>query len=157
MTTHTFEDNDQSVIEDAQINENINKYLTFLSDNLVYGINIENVIEIITNHNITKLPKVPAYVKGIMNLRGQIIPVIDIRERMGKLPLGETSESCIIIIEVNSISIGILVDTVLQVINVEKKITSPPSKNQEFVSGITNLPDGTVMFCLDCELLVNTK
>ena len=157
MANQAIEDNGYDINEEALIDENANKYLTFLSDSLVYGINIENVIEIITEYSITTLPKVPNYVKGIMNLRGQIIPVVDIREKMGKSPLQQTSESCIIILEVDSISVGILVDTVLQVINVEKKITSPPSKNQEFVSGITNLPDGTVMFCLDCELLVDTK
>ena len=99
---------------------------------------------------------VPNYVQGIINLRGQIIPVIDIRLRMNKLA-SETPYPCIIIIEINSISIGILVDSVLQVLNLENKIAAPPSKNQEFISGITNLPDGSVMFYLDCDLLVNTK
>lgn len=136
--------------------DNTNKYLTFLSNDLIYGIKIENVTEIITNYSITKLPMVPNYVQGIINLRGQIIPVIDIRLRMNKLA-SETHYPCIIIIEINSISIGILVDSVLQVLNLENKIAAPPSKNQEFISGITNLPDGSVMFYLDCDLLVNTK
>jgi len=136
--------------------DNTNKYLTFLSNDLIYGIKIENVTEIITNYSITKLPMVPNYVQGIINLRGQIIPVVDIRLRMNKLA-SETPYPCIIIIEINSISIGILVDSVLQVLNLENKIAAPPSKNQEFISGITNLPDGSVMFYLDCDLLVNTK
>lgn len=137
--------------------KDMQKYLTFKSDGLIYGIAIENVIEIITNHAITKLPMVPDYIKGIMNLRGQIIPIVDIKQRMRKKCCEKTSDTCIIILEVDSVSIGILVDQVLHVINVEKKISTPPSKNHEFVNGMINLSNGTVMFCLDCELLVNAK
>ena len=135
---------------------NTNKYLTFLSNNLIYGIKIENVTEIITNYSVTKLPMVPNYVQGILNLRGQIIPIIDIRLRMNKAA-SDTPYPCIIIIEINSISIGILVDSVLQVLTLENKISAPPSKNEEFISGMTNLPDGNIMFYLDCDLLVNPK
>lgn len=143
--------------EKTSENKNMQKYLTFMSNDLVYGIVVENVVEIITNHIITKLPMVPDYVKGIMNLRGQIVPVVDIKQRMCRCSCEKTSDTCIIILEVGSISIGILVDAVLQVINIENKISSPPSKNHEFVNGMINLPDGTVMFCLDCSLLANVK
>lgn len=138
-------------------NDNSKKYLTFISDSLVFGIPIDNVIEIITNHTVTKLPRVPDYVQGIINLRGQIIPIIDIRLRMNKPAAEPTSTNCVIILEVDSVSIGILVDVVLQVFDIENKITPPPSKSQEFVSGMTTLADGTVVFCMDCELLVNSK
>ncbi len=149
----TMNDATEKAIDD----KDMQKYLTFKSDGLVYGIAIENVIEIITNHTITKLPMVPEYIKGIMNLRGQIIPIVDIKQRMRKICCEKTSDTCIIILEVDSVSIGILVDQVLHVINVEKKLASPPSKNHEFVSGMVNLTDGTIMFCLDCQLLVNAK
>jgi len=137
--------------------KNMQKYLTFKSGELVYGITIENVVEIITNHTITKLPMVPDYVLGIMNLRGQIVPVVDIKQLMSRRICEKTSDTCIIILEVEKVSIGIMVDTVLQVINIKNTISAPPSKNHEFVNGMINLPDGTVMFCLDCELLINTK
>ena len=134
--------------------DNSQKYLTFISDDLVFGIPIDNVIEIITNHAITKLPRVPHYVQGIINLRGQIIPIIDIRLRMNK-PAADPSEStCVIILEVGDISIGILVDVVLQVFDIKNKIAPPPANSHEFVDGITTLPDETVVFRLDCELLV---
>lgn len=137
--------------------ENVNKYLTFVSADLIYGIPIENVVEIITNPSITSLPMVPPYVKGIINLRGQIVPIIDIREIMDKPENEDTSLLCVIILEIGTISIGILVDTVLQVINANNKISEPPSKNLAFISGMTNLSDGSVMFCLDCDSLVSNK
>ncbi|MCI1931042.1 MAG: chemotaxis protein CheW [Clostridia bacterium] len=156
MPDESFETENENIETDSQ-NIEMQKYLTFMSNNLVYGIPIENVVEIITNHNITKLPRVPDYVKGIINLRGQIVPIIDMKQRISKECSEKTRGTCIIILNVNDISIGILVDAVSQVINIENKISAPPAKNHEFISGMTNLPDGTVMFCLNCELLVNQK
>lgn len=157
MPDEIFESMINEDVDKTSENKNMQKYLTFISNNLVYGIAVENVVEIITNHVITKLPMVPDYVEGIMNLRGQIVPVVDIKQRMCRCSCEKTSDTCIIILEVDSVSIGILVDAVLQVINIENKISTPPSKNHEFVSGMINLPNGTVMFCLDCSLLVNAK
>lgn len=137
--------------------ENLNKYLTFISAELVYGIPIDNVVEIITNPGITSLPMVPSYVKGIMNLRGQIVPIIDIRQIMNKPVNDDAAITCVIILEIDSISIGVLVDTVLQVINVNNKLSDPPSKNLDFINGMTNLIDGTVMFSLDCQALISNK
>lgn len=160
MTNELYDDinADEFDLEELKAaNDNSKKYLTFISDNLVFGIPIDNVIEIITNHSVTKLPRVPDYVQGIINLRGQIIPIVDIRLRMNKPAAEPSSTNCVIILEVDSVSIGILVDVVLQVFDIDNKIAPPPSKSQEFVSGMTTLADGTVVFCMDCELLVNSK
>lgn len=136
--------------------EVIQKYLAFKSDNLIFGIMVENVTEIITNHSVTLLPKVPSYIQGIINLRGQIIPIIDIRLRMNKMPSDDVKEACVIIIDLNEITIGILVDEMLQVFDIKSKVVTSPSKNQPFVNGLIHLADGSVMFCLDCELLVSS-
>ncbi|MFV0313967.1 MAG: chemotaxis protein CheW [Anaerotignum sp.] len=152
--------NDEILGEDflvSEANENLNKYLTFISANLTYGVQIEHVIEILTNPVITTLPMVPHYVTGIINLRGQILPIIDIREIMNKEICSNASAQCVIILEINSISIGILVDTVLQVVNLNKETITPPSKNLAFVNGMTNLSNDRVMFCLDCEALLENK
>ncbi|NCC17037.1 MAG: chemotaxis protein CheW [Clostridia bacterium] len=141
----------------AEAEEIINKHLTFISAELVYGIPIENVVEIITNPTITALPLVPPYVKGIINLRGQIVPIIDMRQIMDKPKNENISISCVIILEIDSISIGVLVDEVLQVINITGKISDTPSKNLSFISGMTNLSDGTVMYRLDCDTLISIK
>jgi len=146
---------EEYLLGDADDNEN--KYLTFFSADLVYGIPIENVVEIITNPTITSLPMVPPFVKGIINLRGQIVPIIDIRQVMNKPINEDISIACVIILEIDDISIGVLVDSVLQVINVQNKLSDPPAKNHTFISGMTNLSDGTVMFSLDCESLLSNK
>lgn len=136
--------------------KNIKKFLTFLSDGLLFGVNAANVTEIITNHSITLLPMVPEYIRGILNLRGQIIPIIDIRLRMNKPRIDFTDESCIIVVDINSISIGILVDSVSQVIDIsEEKILPSPSNNTEgLVNGILSLSDSTIL-SLDCEKLIH--
>lgn len=134
----------------------IKKHLAFKSDDLIFGIIVENVIEIITNHSITLLPRVPDYIKGIINLRGKIIPIIDIRLCMHKTGNQFVSDSCIIIIEVTGVTIGILVDEMLQVFDIDTQLIAAPSKNQPFVNGLIHLADDTIMFCLDCELLIDS-
>ena len=81
--------------------------------------------EIITNHTITIIPLVPDYVKGIINLRGQIIPIIDIRLRMGKPSIDYTSTTCIIVLNIDDTNLGIIVDSVQQVIDIDKAQISP--------------------------------
>lgn len=132
------------------------KYLTFLSDGLLFGVNASYVTEIITNHHITVLPMIPDFIKGIINLRGQIIPIIDIRLRMGKMEAEYNDMSCIIVLNINSILIGIFVDTVSQVVDLDESKISPPTANnkQELVNGIISLANGKVLLLLDCELLV---
>ena len=76
------------------------RFLTFTCDGLNIGVSTNYVIEIITDHSITMLPLVPDYLKGIISMRGEIIPIIDIRLRMGKLPIEYTSTTCIIILEI---------------------------------------------------------
>lgn len=132
------------------------RFLTFQSDGLTFGVSTNFITEIITNHMITMVPVVPSYVKGIINLRGQIIPIIDIRLRMGKMDIDYTSASCIIVLNFESISIGIIVDAVEQVLDIDCSRISPvPAKNQqELVSGMISLQDGSVVLILDCEGLI---
>ena len=79
-------DMERSQALNVEIKEEPKKFLTFLSDGLTFAIDATNVGEIITNYSITIVPNVPSFIKGIINLRGQIIPIIDIRERMHKMP-----------------------------------------------------------------------
>ena len=130
------------------------KYLTFQTDNLMFGIEAESVIEIITNYPITKIPMVPDYVRGIINLRGQTIPLIDMRLRL--MPV---DTDCIIVLNVNEMQIGILVDTVNQIIDipVETILPMPAHNAQKYVSGMCAMPDGSgTMLVLDCSLLLQS-
>lgn len=134
------------------------RFLTFSSNDLNIGVSTNYVIEIITNHTITMLPLVPDYVKGIINLRGQIIPIIDIRLRMGKPSIDYTSSTCIIVLNINSVQIGIIVDAVQQVMDIDQSKISPvPVENQqELISGMVSSANSSVILFLDCEQLVET-
>ena len=131
-----------------------NKYLIFSSDGLMYGIRTDLVKDIITDYTITYLPQVPNYVKGVINLRGQIVPIVDIRLRLGK-PERETF--CGITVEVDGNMVGILVDMVEQMVDVplDAILPVPTSSGQAMVSGMCTLPDGNTMLELDCELLLH--
>lgn len=130
------------------------KYLIFSSDNLMYGIKAEQVKDIITDYAITYVPRVPNYVRGVINLRGQIIPVVDIRLRLGK---PEQDNFCGIVVDVDGSMVGILVDMVEQMVDVplDAILPVPTSTSQAMVSGMCTLPDGSTMLELDCELLLH--
>ncbi len=130
------------------------KYLTFRTDNLLFGIEAEIVMEIITNYAATYVPMVPSYVKGIINLRGQIIPLLDMRQRLNIEPI---DTDCIIVIDVDDVRIGILVDAVSQIIDIpiDSILPVPQHNAQKYVSGMCNIPDNSgTMLVLDCPLLL---
>ena len=140
--------------EEAAPKLQTNKYLICISEGLLYGIDAEQVETIITDHTITRLPRVPHYVRGIINLRGQIIPIIDIRLRLGK---PQAEESCIIVVNIGSDCMGILVDGVDKMVDVSRDSILPmPTQNpQKLISGMCSLPDGATMLVLDCSLLLH--
>ena len=93
------------------------KYLTFSIHGESYGIDVLQVREIIRNTPITSVPQEPAYVRGVINLRGKIIPVIDLRQRLGFADAADTQQTCIVVTELGStggqrIQIGLIVDRV---------------------------------------------
>lgn len=135
-------------VEDIQ-ESRTEKYLLFTSAQLLFGVSSEYVVEIITNHTITKLPLVPEYVRGIINLRGQIIPIVDIRMLLGHE--GE-NDQCTIILNIDGTMVGILIDSVLKMTDIEKESIrpDPAQKAQGLVSGICSLPDGQTMLVFDC-------
>ena len=130
------------------------KYLICVSDSLLYGIDAEQVVEIITDHTITYLPRVPHYVRGIINLRGQLIPIIDMRLRLGKMP---EDEHCIMVVNVENNVGGLLVDGVERMADIPRDSILPmPTQNpQKLISGMCSLPDGATMLVLDCSLLLH--
>lgn len=134
------------------------RYLTFCSDGLTLGVSTHYVTEIITDHSITSLPIVPDYVRGIINLRGQIVPIIDIRLRMGKPMIDYTSTTCIIVLKVDSVNIGIIVDSVQQVLDIDRSQISPvPVEDQQgLIDGMISLSSREVLLFLNCEELIQT-
>ncbi|MEY8337255.1 chemotaxis protein CheW [Lachnospiraceae bacterium 62-35] len=149
--------NTQDILELSDTDENsvVERCLTFESGDLVLYISTKHVIEIINNHSITTLPLMPPYIKGIINLRGQILPVVDIQLRMGKAGSEYTSKTCIIVLEIDSISLGIIVDSVRQVIDIDLKNVRPiPLKRQQkLLDGMVTMDDGSVFMSIDCQAL----
>ena len=127
-------------IEEQETND-AERCLTFESAGLVMYMSTSYVIEIINDHSITSLPMVPHYVKGIINLRGSILPVIDIRLLMDREAEEYTSKTCIIVLNIESIPIGIIVDRVRQVIDIDPdEVQSIPLRNrQKLCNGMITL------------------
>ena len=104
------------------------KYLTFLVGDVGYGIEISYVVEIISVQDITLVPHTHAYVKGIINLRGTVVPVIDMGMRFGGAEVVYTDQTCIIVLSMDEMSVGILVDGVQDVTDIEdENIQDPPT------------------------------
>ncbi len=130
------------------------KYLIFIADDLKLGVIAEYVVEILNNQSITYLPRVPDFIRGIINMRGQIIPILDIRLRLGKPP---QEDSLVVVLNLDGTQLGILVDAVDQMIDIDRSVILPmPSHStQLLVSGMCSLPDGSgTMMVLDCEQLM---
>lgn len=130
------------------------KYLLFTADSLLFGSKAEYVVEIITNHVITPLPLVPDYIRGIINLRGQILPIVDIRLLLGR-PAAQ--DSCVIILNVEGTLVGILVDAVQKMLDIDKSsiLHAPDTNAQDFVSGMCSLDDGQTMLVFHCPQILN--
>jgi len=104
------------------------KYLTFLVESVGYGIEISYVVEIISVCDITLVPHTHAYVKGIINLRGTVVPVIDMGMRFGGAEVVYTEQTCIIVLSLDEMSVGILVDGVQDVTDIDDaNIQDPPT------------------------------
>ena len=133
---------------------NSRKFLIFMTDDLKLGVYAEYVVEILTNQPITYLPMLPDFIRGIINMRGQMIPIVDIRVRLAR----ESAEySLVIVLNIEGTHLGILVDAVDQMIDIpNSQILPMPAQNtQVLVSGMCSLPDGSgTMLVLDCDQLM---
>ena len=127
-------------------------YLIFIIDDLKLGVDADYVVEILNNQLITYLPMVPDYVHGIFNMRGQIIPVMDVRSKMGKMP--SESNRLLVVLNYQNSQLGIFVDAVDQMIEIPSSAIHPmPAQStQVLVSDMCTIPDGSgTMLVLDCE------
>ena len=135
-------------------NETSRKYLIFLIDDLKLGVNAENVVEILNNQVVTYLPMVPNFIQGIFNMRGQIIPVMDVRLRLGKPAL--EGDRLLVVLNYENTQLCIFVDAVDQMIEIPLDALHPmPAQNSQIlVSEMCTIPDGSgTMLVLDCEQL----
>src|SRR5579863_9509948 len=135
------------------------KYLTFRLASEEYGLEIMKVQEIIGMMPVTQVPRVPDYVRGVINLRGRIIPTIDLRSKFGLERIADTDKTCIIVVEIMSakgkVSVGIIVDEVAEVLDVgADEVDRPPefgtSLSMDFILGV-GIVKGGVKILLDID------
>lgn len=153
--TEMLEQNEYGIeFEDTQKD----KYLTFVIEKESYGIEIKYVTEIIGIQKITEVPELPDFIRGIINLRGKIIPVMDVRTRFRK-PFREYNDrTCIVVIDIDDVSIGLIVDTVSEVLSIEEvDVVLPPDSKTGFanryVKAIAKV-EGQVKLILECRKLL---
>lgn len=133
------------------------KYLTFQIAQEEYGVEILKVQEIIGMMNITRVPRAPEYVRGVINLRGKVIPVIELRTKFGMESIDYTSRTCIIVVQVerggSSVVMGIIVDEVSEVVDVRAEQIDPSPSfgtvvDNDFIRGMGKVAD-KVLILLD--------
>ena len=116
------------------------KYLTFRIASEDYGIAIANVTEIIGIQSITEIPEMADYIKGVINLRGKVIPVMDVRLRFKMPPREYDERTCIIVVEIDTTSVGLVVDTVNEVADIPEDQVEPAPKSKRkggnYIQGI---------------------
>ena len=130
------------------------KFLIFMCDDLRLGVHAESVVEILTHQPITYLPMLPAFIRGIINMRGQMIPIVDIRARLGKPSL---QDCLVVVLNLGETQLGILVDAVDQMVDIPKAniLPVPSYSTQLLVCGMCSLPDNSgTMMVLDCAQLM---
>jgi len=141
------------------------KYLSFSLDNEEYGIGILKVKEIIGMMAITPVPQTPEFVKGVVNLRGKVIPVVDLRLRFGMETIDYTERTCIIVVEIaaqaETVQVGIVVDSVSEVLNIkEDEIEDTPTfgtkLNTDYILGMAKMEEG-VKILLDINRVLSAE
>jgi purine-binding chemotaxis protein CheW len=133
------------------------KYLTFALNNELYGIEIKHVTEIIGIQQIVQVPELPVYFKGIINLRGKIIPVMDVRLRFNKEYKDYNDRTCVIVIDIRDISMGLIVDSVSEVLTIPASEIVPPPEiskaGNKYINGIGKVGN-EVKLLLNCDKLL---
>jgi purine-binding chemotaxis protein CheW len=133
------------------------RFMTFTIGQETYGIEIRYVTEIVGIQQSTELPESPDYIKGIINLRGKIIPVMDVRLRFSKAQKEYDDRTCIIVADFSGMSVGLIVDSVSEVVMLEKEniveMQSGVGINNRYVKNIGKI-GGNVILLLDCGKLL---
>jgi len=137
-------------VSEEAIESEVIQFVSFMLDDVEYGVDILSVHEILRYPEITRLPNTPNFIKGVINLRGNVLPVVDVRLRFG-FPKGNITDlTRIIVVETGGKQVGLLVDNVYQVVRIPVVNVDPPSDlitgvSEEFISGIGRLKDRLIV------------
>ncbi len=147
--------------EEEKVTENLLQLVSFSIGEEEFGVNILNVKEIIRIIEITRVPNAPGHVQGVINLRGKVVPIINMRKRLGLPDKEMDSSTRIIVVELDSKSLGFIVDKVSEVLRIDESVTEPPPAmttdiDTEFITGIARL-DERILILLDLEKIITQK
>lgn len=148
----------EMAVDNTAASEMEGKYLTFWTDKQLFGIPIADVVQIVQMQPITEIPEFPSYAKGIINLRGSIIPTIDVRLRFGKMEAPYDEHTCIIVTSIQEKLIGFIVDSVEEVTDIpEEEVSAPPSMSGDvtntYLTGIGK-HGGKVILLIDAQRIL---
>jgi purine-binding chemotaxis protein CheW len=157
----------ESVVSDAGVKplegakRREGKYLTFVLGDEEYGIDITKVKEIIGVMAVTHIPRAPAFIKGVINLRGKVIPIVDLRLKFGMEEIPHTRETVFIVVEDSGMLMGVVVDTVREVLNIQEAEIEPPPQfgtrlNTDFILGMGKV-QGKVKILLDIDKALSAE
>lgn len=135
--------------------------VTFSVGGEEFGVEILQVQEIIRMLEITKVPKAPSFVEGVINLRGKVIPIIDLRKRFGLEPRGRDKNTRIIVIEIHTMVVGFIVDSVSEVLRLPASTVEPPPPvvaglDSDYISAVGKLED-RLLILLDLQRLLSNE
>lgn len=144
---------------DTQVLDAEEQLVVFELANEVYGVDISRVQEIIRMTTITRLPRAPEFVEGVINLRGKVIPVVDLKKRFGLQESDRTKASRIVVVDVGDHTIGMVVDAVSEVLRVPTSAVEPPSPvvttiESDYIRGIAKL-EGRLIILLDLDKVLS--
>jgi len=152
-------------MKDDGFTHKINSYLTFKLGEETFGANVSKVLNILEMTKITKVPKAPNYMKGVINLRGAVLPLIDTRIKFDMPETEYTTNTCILVLDIEmsgeTVHVGALVDSVQEVIEIESSQISPAPSigskyRSEFIEGMAKIGDEFIML-LNMDLIFSTN
>ncbi len=153
---------DDTIVEDDNEDTQADKYLFFRIGKESYGIGIRHIIEIIELQKISAVPDMPDYVKGVINLRGKVIPIVDLRLRFTLEERAYDDRTCIVVTEIGGVRIGFIVDTVEEVMEISEANIEPPprfksaSGKDRYISGLGKAGEA-VKILIDVEKIIEDE
>lgn len=138
----------------AELSTTVNSFLSFKLDDELFAANVGKVLEILELSKITKVPKSPDYMRGVINLRGNVLPVVDTRTKFGMEAIEDTINTCIIVLDIEmegeSVKVGLLVDMVQEVLQIDAESIQPPPSighkyKSDFIQGMGKVDEEFVM------------
>lgn len=145
----------------TEVNDDlVGRYLSFNIGESLYGIELLYVKEIVKTQQVTVVPSLPQYILGIINLRGKVVPVIDVRLKLGQEPRPFDDKTCIIITLIDEMQVGLVVDSVAEVLSSAQtnRMLPPemPANGENYINSIMHIDDKVVL-CLDCEKFFSSE